>query len=36
MYNELSKYYDVNILSIMMAPLVPDYSRNVIYICKVS
>jgi len=31
MFEELKKYYESSIISIMMAPMLPQYSRNVIY-----
>lgn len=34
MFNALRSYYDVNMLSNIMAPMFPRYSRNVIWILK--
>lgn len=31
MFNKLSEYYDTNLLSVIMAPFFPEYSRNVIW-----
>jgi SAM-dependent methyltransferase len=33
-FNELSEYYDTNILSVLMAPMFPEFSRNCIWILK--
>lgn len=33
-YNELSKYYDTNILAIMFAPLHPEQSRNCLWVLQ--
>ena len=33
-YDKLSEYYDINLLSNLMAPLVPEHSRNVLWECK--
>ena len=35
MYNNLSKYYDSNILSNLMAPMFPVESRNCLWVCKI-
>ena len=34
MYNALNDYYDVNLLSNLMAPLFPEHSRNCLWRCK--
>lgn len=34
MYNELKKYYDSNLISILFAPMFPENSRNVIWKLK--
>jgi len=34
MFNELRKYYDTNLLSVIMAPFFPEQSRNCLYILK--
>jgi len=34
MFNELSKYYDVDLLSVMMAPIFPEESRNCLWVLK--
>lgn len=34
MFNELKKYYDSNLVSNLMAPFFPEYSRNCLWICK--
>uniref|UniRef100_A0A6H1ZGE3 Putative methyltransferase n=1 Tax=viral metagenome TaxID=1070528 RepID=A0A6H1ZGE3_9ZZZZ len=34
MFDELSSYYDSNILSVMMAPFFPAQSRNALWVCK--
>lgn len=34
MFKQLSEYYDVNLLSVIMAPFFPEHSRNVIWRCK--
>lgn len=34
MYEQLQKYYDVNLLACLMAPLFPQQSRNCIWKCK--
>lgn len=34
MYGELSKYHDVNLLSVLFAPMIPEHSRNVLYVCR--
>jgi hypothetical protein len=34
-YEQLKKYYDSNLVSNIMAPMVPQYSRNVIWKFKI-
>lgn len=34
MFNELSKYYDSNLISNIMAPMFPDKSRNCLWVLK--
>lgn len=34
-FEEARKFFDVNMLSVVMAPLVPEYSRNCLWVCKV-
>ncbi len=34
MYDNLKEYYDVNLLSNLMAPLFPKHSRNCLWVCK--
>ena len=34
MFNSLKEYYDVNLLSNLMAPLFPEHSRNCLWRCK--
>ncbi len=34
MFDELSKYYDTNLLSVMMAPMFPAESRNCLWVLK--
>lgn len=34
MFDKLSAYYDSNLVAVIFAPLVPEYSRNVIWKCK--
>lgn len=34
-FDQLSSYYDTNLLAVIFAPLVPEYSRNVIWKCKI-
>lgn len=36
LYTELSTYYDSNLLAVMLAPLYPQYSRNVLWVCTPS
>ena len=33
-FDKLSNYYDSNLVSVIFAPLVPQFSRNVIWKCK--
>jgi len=33
-YERMKEYYDSNFISVLMAPLYPQHSRNVIYRCK--
>jgi 2-polyprenyl-3-methyl-5-hydroxy-6-metoxy-1,4-benzoquinol methylase len=33
-FAELSKYYDSNLVSVIFAPLYPEYSRNCLWVCK--
>lgn len=33
-YEQLKEYYDTNMLSVIMAPMVPKHSRNTIWRCK--
>jgi 2-polyprenyl-3-methyl-5-hydroxy-6-metoxy-1,4-benzoquinol methylase len=33
-FMKLKEYHDVNVLSVMFAPLIPQFSRNVLYFCK--
>lgn len=35
LFEKLSKYYDVNILSVLFAPLHPEQSRNCVWRCKI-
>ena len=35
MYEKLNEYYDSNLLSNLMAPFFPEYSRNVLWKCKI-
>jgi len=35
MFNALSKYYDSNLISNLMAPLFPEYSRNCLWVLKI-
>lgn len=35
-FMKLREYYDVNVLSVMFAPLIPQFSRNVMYLCKIN
>lgn len=34
LYDQLSAYYDTNVMSIMFAPLFPEQGRNCLWICK--
>lgn len=34
MYNDLSKYYDVNVLAVLFAPLHPEQSRNCLWVLR--
>ncbi len=34
LWNQLSEYYDSNLISVIFAPLFPEYSRNCIWMCK--
>lgn len=34
MFDRLSRYYDSNLVAVIFAPLVPQYSRNVLWKCK--
>ena len=33
-YEYLKDYYDSNVLSCLFAPLLPRYSRNVLWVCQ--
>lgn len=33
-FYKLKEYHDVNVLSVMFAPLIPQHARNVLYVCK--
>lgn|SRR3990167_7365646 len=33
-FDKLKRYYDSNLVSVIFAPLVPKYSRNNLYVCK--
>lgn len=35
-YNQLGKYYDSNLTSILLAPLYPQYSRNCLWRCRLN
>lgn len=34
MFDTLSEYYDVNLISVLMAPMFPKQSRNCLWVCK--
>lgn len=34
MYNDLSKYYDTNVLAVLFAPMHPEQSRNCLWVLK--
>lgn len=34
LFNTLCEYYDSNLVSVLFAPLVPKYSRNCLWVCK--
>lgn len=35
MFNKLNEYYDSNLISNLMAPFFPEYSRNVLWECRI-
>ena len=34
MFEELGKYYDTNLMSVLMAPMFPEQSRNCLWVLR--